>query len=493
MTNDGAPERGALGTPGRGAPGTPGRGALRQSFAAAILVLLVALPARAQVDGHVSVIVDALPDIDEAAGRQSVVETRVRLFAERHDELGTHLRFNISGYVDGLIADRGYPAEAGLHVGPRRLTADAIARPADLFVDIVTRHFDLRAGAARLVWGRLDEFQPTDVVNPIDLSRFLMEGRSEARLPVGLVRARTFLPRSTTLEAVVVPHFRRGRFDQLDEPSSPFNLTRAMGIPDRLRQGYGGPPELYAKAEGTPYERVRDEPSGSESLQGGLRLTTTTARVDWSVSAYRGRRAFPILGRRSAEREGGSTLAAGTEPQSFVIRESFPRFTMIGADFETVRGLWGIRGEVAAFVEDELQSLRALGGVPGRSINGGIGIDRRAGDYRIAANVLWSRSDVDESDPAAQSFVGDEEVERTDVSLVLAGDRSFARETRTLRLFAVYDPAESTAFMRVIGAVSVRDNVWLEGSAGVFAGSSLDVIGRLTRRDFFYARLKVFF
>ena len=458
MTRDGTLERGAL--------GTPRRSALRQSFAVAILVLLVALPARAQVDGHVSVIVDALPDIDEAAGRQSVVETRVRLFAERHVELGTHLRFNISGYVDGLIADRGYPAEAGLHVGPRGLTADAIARPADLFVDIVTRHFDLRAGAARLVWGRLDEFQPTDVVNPIDLSRFLMEGRSEARLPVGLVRARTFLPRSTTLEAVVVPHFRRGRFDQLDEASSPFNLTRAMGIP-----------------EGTPFvERVRDEPAGIESLQGGLRLTTTTARVDWSVSAYRGRRAFPI-----------STLAAGTEPQSFVIRESFPRFTMIGADFETVRGLWGIRGEVAAFVEDELQSLRALGGVPGRSINGGIGIDRRAGDYRIAANVLWSRSDVDESDPAAQSFAGDEEVERTDVSLVLAADRSFARETRTLRLFAVYDPAESTAFMRVIGAVSVRDNVWLEGSAGVFTGSSLDVIGRLTRRDFFYARLKVFF
>ena len=41
--------------------------------------------------------------------------------------------------------------------------------------------------------------------------------------------------------------------------------------------------------------------------------------------------------------------------------------------------------------------------------------------------------------------------------------------------------------------LSVRDNVWLEGSAGVFTGSSLDVIGRLTRREFAYARLKVFF
>jgi hypothetical protein len=163
---------------------------------------------------------DTLPDLGDADGAQSVSELRTRIFAERHDEFGPHLRINISGYVDGLIADRGFfrlKAEA---------TRDAIVRPADLYIDIVTQHFDVRAGAARLAWGRLDEFQPTDVVNPIDLSRFVMEGRSEARLPVGLVRARVFLPKSTTLEAVAVPYFRRGRFDQLDEPSSPFNGTR---------------------------------------------------------------------------------------------------------------------------------------------------------------------------------------------------------------------------------------------------------------------------
>ena len=54
-------------------------------------------------------------------------------------------------------------------------------------------------------------------------------------------------------------------------------------------------------------------------------------------------------------------------------------------------------------------------------------------------------------------------------------------------------PADGTTFTRVIGAVSLRDNVWLEGSGGLFTGTSLDTIGRLTRRDFVYARLKVFF
>jgi hypothetical protein len=399
---------------------------------------------------------DTLPDIDGSAGSQPVSELRTRIFAERHDEFGRHLRINLAGYVDGLIADRE-------HTGGRDTTSAAIVRSADLYVDVVSSHVELRAGAARLVWGRLDEFQPTDVVNPLDLSRFLMEGRSEARLPVGLVRGRVFLPASTTLEAVVVPHFRRGRFDQLDEPSSPFTLTRSA-IP-----------------------RVRDEPdAGSESLQGGLRLTTTTARVDWAVSAYRGIKAVPI-----------STVTVGADlkvgPYIGYIRESFPRFTMVGGDFETVRGPWGFRGEVAAFVEDTLQSTRAIQGVPGHSVTAGVGFDRKAGDYRIAANALWSTSGVDTSDAVGQAFAGDDEVERTDVSLVVAADRSFARETRTVRVFAVYDPADATTFTRVIAAISLRDNVWVEGSAGLLTGTSFDIIGLLTRRDFAYARLKVFF
>ena len=465
MTDGGTPERGALHC------GTPERGALRQSIAAAIVLLLAATPAAAQLNGHVSVMFDTLPDIDEATGSQPVSELRTRIFAERHDEFGRHLRINLAGYVDGLIADRE-------HTGGPGTTSAAIVRPADVYVDVVTSHVELRAGAARLVWGRLDEFQPTDVVNPLDLSRFLMEGRSEARLPVGLVRGRVFLPGSTTLEAVMVPHFRRGRFDQLDEPSSPFTLTRSA-IP-----------------------RVRDEPdAGSESLQGGLRLTTTTARVDWAVTAYRGIKAFPIstVGVVGAALKVGpyngvgpyDGVGAGTP--SFVIRESFPRFTMVGGDFETVRGPWGFRGEVAAFVADTLQSTRALQGVPGHSVTAGIGFDRKAGDYRIAANALWSTSGVDTNDAVGQAFAGDDEVERTDVSLVVAADRSFARETRTIRVFAVYDPADATTFTRVIAAISLRDNVWLEGSAGLLTGTSFDIIGLLTRRDFAYARLKVFF
>ena len=428
-------------------------------MSAVIVVLLLcglAAPASAQVDGHVSVLLDVLPDLDPAPGNQHATELRARVFAERHDEFGEHIRLNLAGYADGLVGDR-------TAVGRSGTTGDAIVRPSDLYVEFTTSRFDVRIGATRLVWGRLDEFQPTDVVNPIDLTRFVLEGRSEARLAAGLIRGRLFLPGSSTIEAVLVPGFRASRFDQLDEVSSPFNLAR-----DARR---------IAPTVVIPVQR--DEPRfGAGSMQGGARFTSTVRRVDWGVSAYRGLRTFPIV-----------TFDAA----AFRLLESFPRFTMLGGDFETVHGPWGVRGEMAVFPEDELQSTRAATGVPGRSIEGGIGVDRRAGDYRMAANVIWSRRAIDASSPLARAFEGDEEVERSDVSLVVATDRSFARETRTLRVLTVYDPSDATVFARLITAVSVRDNVWLEGSAGMFAGSSLDTIGRLTRRDFAYVRLKVFF
>jgi hypothetical protein len=415
----------------------------------ALLGLLLGTPAFAQgdvVNGHVSFLFDVLPDPDPASGRQGVAEARVRLFAERRDDIGSHLRLVLSGHAEGLLARTKTGAVT---------THGAIARPLDLYADLTWPRAEVRVGVSRVVWGRLDEFQPTDVVNPLDVSKFLLEGRSDARLPVGLVRGRIFLPRSTTLDVLAVPWFRAGRFDQLDEPSSPFNLAPV-------------PPDFFE----------RRKPSfGTASLQGGARVTSTVGRVDWGASVYRGLRSFPTVTARSAQPP---------------LVETFPRFTMIGADFETVRGAWGVRGEAAFFAADELQSTRLLRGVNGRTLEGGVGVDRRAGSYRLAGNILVTRRTIDAADVEARSRA-EPGLEGTDVLLVAAADRSFARETRTLRLFTVHNPTDGTTFARVIGAVSLRDDVWLEGSGGLLTGTGSDFIGRLSRRDFVYARLKVHF
>jgi hypothetical protein len=430
------------------------------AWVAGLALLAAGLPAAAsaQVHGTATVTVDVLPDIDEAEGTRPVGELRARLFLETDQRIGDHVRLRLGGWADGLVADR-----SAVPGGSTR-DLDALAQPADLFLELTSSRADLRVGASRIAWGRLDEFQPTDVINPLDLTRFVLDGRSEARLPVGLVRGRVFFTPSASLEGVWVPVFRAGAFDQLDEPTSPFNVSAAA----RAGAGVGA----------LPLTRIEPERRW-ESSQGGARLAATTGRLDWSASAYRGFRTVPT-----------TTLVAVDGPR---LEETFPRFTMVGADAETVRGAWGVRGEVAAFVEDELQSSRLARGVPGRSIEAGVGVDRKAGDYRLAGNVLWSWSAVDEDDPVGALADGDPEVERSRVRLVVAADRRFARETRQLKLFAIYDPDASALFARLIATFTLRDDVWLEAAGSLFTGTSDDLIGRLTRRDVVYLRLRVGF
>ena len=403
--------------------------------AAVVLALAVggaldAAVAQEPVSGYVTAGVDVV-GTPSGSGADAAVELRARLFVERVQDLGPHVRLRLAGYAEGLVADRGQRQSP---------TTDAVARPQELYVEVHGERADLRVGYTRVVWGRLDELQPTDVVNPIDLARFFFEGRAEARLPVALARGRLFLPASTVVEALVVPAFRRGRFDQLDEPTSPFNPFLGMGLVTK-----GSDPSV---------------------LQGGGRVQTTTGTVDWAVSAYRGVKSFALL-----------TLDPTGAPT-----ETFPRYTMIGGDVETVRGEWGVRGEWAAIVDDSFQAPGGPGVLDGRSVEFGLGVDRRAGDLRLSATALARRRA-----PAERPISG---FDRTDLNLIGSLDRSFARETRRLQVFGVYDPTESTSFLRAIVTWSLSDVLAVEASGGAFLGAGPDTLGRFAERDFAYVRLR---
>jgi len=428
----------------------------------AATILLSGAPVAAQTAprGTVTVTSDFFPN------RANTGELRARIFAEEVLDPTPRLLITLSGFAEGLLARRPVPSTPS-HTTVR----DAVARVVDANIDYKGPRFDLLAGFTRITWGRLDELQPTDVINPLDASRFFFESRSDARLPVALVRVRGYLTEKASLEAVYVPFFRRGRFDQLAEPSSPFNVETAF-VPDVAACLAIGCPTLL------PVVVEQHEPSRTAgSAQGGARFTATTGRVDWSLAAYRGFEPFGI----------GVAGLPGSSPSFLPVNVVYPRFTMLGGDFETVRGEWGLRGEVAALVEDNFQgsSLQIL---KGSSVDAGVGLDRKAGDYRVSATALLHRETHDVS-PSTQSA----DRSRSDVSLILSGDRTFARERYGLRTFAVYNASESSGFVRAIATAKIRDNVALEGSGGWFIGDGRDIVGRFAASDFLYARLKYYF
>jgi hypothetical protein len=259
-----------------------------------------------------------------------------------------------------------------------------------------------------------------------------------------------------------VPVFRAATFDMLGQTTSPFSLA-----PRDVCMSQGCLPVAIATAR---------PPVAVASGQGGARLSATTGRVDWALMAWRGFEAVPVYVAAAPFGPGGGGV---------VVDAVHPRTTVVGGDVETVRGAWGLRGEVAWHVDDTLQVPDRFAALAARSVEGGVGVDRRAGDYRVSATVLGVARRLRRGDVGI--------VDRHDLQAVMSVDRSFARETRRLRLFGVYNPGNRSAFVRGVGGVSVRDGWWIEASAGWLTGRGADTVSRLADRDFVYLRARVYF
>jgi hypothetical protein len=190
----------------------------------------------------------------------------------------------------------------------------------------------------------------------------------------------------------------------------------------------------------------------------------TFDRVDVDVAAYRGFETFGLV-----------TL----EPVMALV-ERFPRYTMIAGDFETVKGKWAVRGETALFAEKTFLAASRPGTVSGHAIDAGVGVDRKTGEFRIFASVLFHR-DWAPSDPA---------INRSNVDLVGSIERTFSRDRYLARAFAVVNPDDKAGFARFVLLWKMRDDVAVELSAAAFFGRGDDVLSRFHRRDFVLTRIR---
>src|SRR5436190_330719 len=105
------------------------------------------------------------------------------------------------------------------------------------------------------------------------LSSFARAPTSKPRTTRG--RGRVYAGDKLTFEGVLVPRFRRGTFDQLDEATSPFNLVAE---------------QLASVPFAPPIDTIdrRTPPATLSNMQGGARASMTFDRVDLDVAAYRG-------------------------------------------------------------------------------------------------------------------------------------------------------------------------------------------------------------
>jgi len=180
----------------------------------------------------------------------------------------------------------------------------------ELFVDLYFDNFDLRMGKQVVAWGKADSVNPTDNINPQDLSNFFEQ---DEEIGVPAVKLGYYIG-DFTIEGVFVPTFTPTRLPPLDSRLSVIDLSN---VPLPIND-----PDL-------PSDSIANS-------QYGIRVLTTHEGWDFSASFYDGINDYPNV---------------RLEPD-FSITPVYNKIRVIGADFATTFDRWGVHGEAAQFLSD---------------------------------------------------------------------------------------------------------------------------------------------
>jgi hypothetical protein len=223
--------------------------------------------------------------------------------------------------------------------------------------------FQVRAGKQIVRWGKTDQMSPVDVINPHDMRQFIIPDLEERKIPVWMLKTTLFFDHMS-LQGVYIPFF---------EPNEINFFGTDWAVFRHFKQDIAGSridPAL--KDYFRDLELDRNEPSDAiDNGQLGARLSTSLQDVDVALSYFYGFdptphfSSFPV---KNISVEGSidadnlrDTLSSAVLTNED-IEVDYLRSQMVGLDFETTIGKFGVRGESAyfdsrSFLTDALTSV----------------------------------------------------------------------------------------------------------------------------------------
>lgn len=227
----------------------------------------------------------------------------------------------------------------------------------ELYLDVKLGHLDLRLGKQEIRWGRADSFNPTDNMIPYDYLNIF----SEQRIPMPAVKADAYIGRAR-LEAAWVPFFTPTRLPLLTQrwfPRLPASTKAPLGP-----MGEAMDVDLSYR-DGSMVFPARTFRNG----QWGLRWNQLVPRGEFSLSYFDG---FDDI----AFFRPSTVILPVVEPRPRILvtfKREYYRVKVVGADFASEMGPFGIRGEMAYFDQTDPNNHDRLVFV--------VGLDRTWGDW----------------------------------------------------------------------------------------------------------------
>ncbi len=197
---------------------------------------------------------------------------------------------------------------------------------------------DLRAGKQRIAWGTADKLNPTDNLNPDDLTDIFNFGE---KIPTIAIKATYYFPKEISLQGIWIPYFTSSRFSD-NEFNYPEMLTH--GLKTGISQQLGVSPDISGLIE------MPEKKAGNSMF--GIKLSGKLFNFDLSMSYFKGYDDLPIVKKMYIDATG---ITTGDVKANYKMK--FPEMQVIGLDTAGELFKIGVWAEAACFIPKEVKII----------------------------------------------------------------------------------------------------------------------------------------
>ncbi len=340
----------------------------------------------------------------------------------------------------------------------------------ELYLDIYSSWIDFRIGKQQVVWGKADGYFINDIVNPLDLSYFLLQDFDDIRMATTMLNTKIHHG-NHSLEILVIPEFKPLKMaltgDWAFQRPDSFNITVPAGE------------QFVTMSIPMNYQQDILPQNSLRRMEYGFKLNTFLLGTDFSLIYLKAREDKPVIKKQIV-------LNEFQIPVNVILTPTHPWINFYGLNFSRPVGTFVFRGEGGYYpnryfdtqdmskVNDGLLVKRPF-------LQGMIGVDYQlTGEIDIGVQAIRERIlDYDDN-------LMDDEVNSIG-SLMLRG--RFANETILPLWLTLYNITSESYLSRIAVDWKYSDSFTITTGFDLLGGDSDTIFGQFDRNDNVYLKL----
>lgn len=348
----------------------------------------------------------------------------------------------------------------------------------EAYLDIYGSWLDFRIGKQQVVWGKADGYFINDIVNPLDLSLFLLQDFEDIRMATTMLNMKIHHG-NNSLEFLMIPEFRPMNID--------FSGNWAFYRPDSFDTAVDiGGGQMMALTLPLTYQDDVLPRNSLKNMEYGLKFNTFVFGTDMAFIYLKAREDQPKMSKQLA-------LNSSFLPESLNLTPTHPWFTFYGMNFSRSLGMFVIRGEGGYYPGRLFDYVPAD---PAEMATSNFLLEKPfmqamlGADYQLTGDISIAVQGIQERILDYDAAILNDEI-TTLGSFLLTG--SFANQTIAPMWLTLYNFTNDSYLSRISVDWRYSDSFTITLGTDILGGDEDTVFGQFDKNDNLYLKLKYYF